>query len=222
MNPVFRKAGAGLIMLLALLLSVSALVRYFVLDPVEGNAIIIDQGLTMYTMQYKPWNYALYLHILTAAAAIAIGPFQFMRRLRTRKPALHRNLGKTYIAAILISGLTGVYLSFYAFGGLISQAGFLALSIAWLYTTYIAYKRIREKKISQHEEWMYRSYAVTLVAITFRIWSAVIGFSFDNFALGYVSAIWLALIGNLAIAELFIRARRTSVPKRSGTLQKQG
>lgn len=54
---------------------------------------------------------------------------------------------------------------------------------------------------------MYRSYAVTLVALTFRIWSAIIGYSLDNFQLGYQAAIWVSLIGNLVIIEYLIRKK---------------
>lgn len=205
---LIRNLLLGLTMLASLLLGISAIVRYFVLDPVEGNAILVEQGMELFRMDHSTWNYVLYLHIGTAAAAILIGPFQFIHRLRTRHTSLHRILGKGYIGSILISGLSCIYLSIYAFGGLVSKAGFLALSLAWMYTTYTAYRHIRKKQVKLHQEWMYRSYAVTLVAITFRMWSAAIGYSFDDFQLGYVSAIWLGLIGNLIAAELWIAGRR--------------
>lgn len=203
------KMISGIIILSALLLGISSVSRYFIFDPIAGNQIIIEQGLEMYKMEYKLWNYMLYIHIITAAAAIMIGPFQFLQN--RKKPghlAIHRSLGKIYVLSILISGLTGVYLSFYAFGGFLSKLGFLALSIAWLVTTYYAYFYIKRKNIPLHKEWMYRSYAVTLVAVTFRIWSAIIGYSFDNFTIGYVAAIWISLIGNMLIAEVWIRRKK--------------
>lgn len=163
----------------------------------------------MYKMEDKPWNYVLYTHILTAAAAIMLGPFQFLKKKRNpRRLTVHRKLGMVYVISILTSGLSGIYLSFYAFGGLLSKFGFLALSISWLITTYFAYYYIRKKQIILHREWMYRSYAITLVAVTFRIWSAVIGYSLDNFTIGYVWAIWIGLIGNILAAEIWIRRKR--------------
>jgi uncharacterized membrane protein len=194
------------IILSALLLGIASISRYFIFDPVLGNQLIIKQGLEMYKMDYKPWNYILYIHIITATVALMIGPLQFLQnKKKSRHLAVHRLLGKVYIVSIMISGLAGIYLSWYAFGGLLSKIGFLALSISWLVTTYLAYSYIRKKKIKLHKEWMYRSYAITLVAVTFRIWSAVIGYSFDNFTLGYVGAIWLGLIGNILAAEIWIR-----------------
>ncbi|WP_078593364.1 DUF2306 domain-containing protein [Evansella clarkii] len=210
MNWYF-KIAAGFVFLSAIALGLASLIRYFVLDPVAGNQIIIDQGLEMYTMEHKPWKYALYVHIITASIAILIGPIQFLlNKTRSRRLSIHRSLGKLYVIAIAISGVAGVYLSLYAFGGFLSKLGFFALSISWLVTTYLAYYYIRQKNIPLHREWMYRSYAVTLAAVTFRIWSALIGYTLDNFTVGYVGAIWLALPGNLILAEMWIRQKRNN------------
>lgn len=207
---LFMKVMTGLMILSALLIGISSFVRYFVFDPIAGNQVIIEQGLEMYKMEYKPWNYMLYVHILTAVVAIIIGPFQFLQNKRkSRNLSVHRSLGKVYVMSIIVSGLTGIYLSWFAFGGLISQLGFFSLSIAWLVTTYLAYYYIRKKNIILHKEWMYRSYAVTLVAVTFRIWTAVIGYSLDNFEIAYVSSIWISLIGNIIVAEIWIRKKKS-------------
>lgn len=204
-----RKVFWGVILVISVLLGISALIRYFIFDPVAGNQIIIEQGLVMYKMEHITWNAFLYVHIFTAAIAIIIGPFQFLqKRNNERSLSLHRRLGKGYVLSIMLSGLTGIYLSFYAFGGLFSKMGFLALSLCWIVFTYMAYHHIRHKRIVLHKEWMYRSFAITLVAVSFRIWSGIIGYSLDNFTIGYVSAIWLALIGNILIAEAWIRRKR--------------
>ncbi|WP_428912172.1 DUF2306 domain-containing protein [Niallia sp. Krafla_26] len=198
-----------MIIISALLLGVASVARYFIFDPVIGNQLIIVQGLDMYKMEYQPWNYILYIHIITAAVALIVGPFQFLQNKRKSHPlAVHRFLGTVYIISIMISGLSGIYLSWFAFGGLLSKMGFLVLSISWLLTTYFAYSYIRKKKINLHREWMYRSYGITFVAVTFRIWSAVIGYSLDNFTIGYVAAIWLGLIGNILAVEIWIRRNR--------------
>jgi uncharacterized membrane protein len=201
------KLGISLIILLAVVLSVSALVRYLILDPASTNATLIEQGMDLYDFHFKPWNYVLILHIITASLALIIGPFQFFKKLRIKKKAFHRNLGKVYISSIFISGLTGIYLSIYAFGGVVSKLGFFCLSIVWIVTTFLAYKSIRNKELIKHEWWMYRSYAVTFVAVTFRFWSAAIGYSFDNFQLGYTAAIWVSLIGNLVVIEYWLRKK---------------
>ncbi|MDT8860247.1 DUF2306 domain-containing protein [Alkalihalobacillus sp. MEB130] len=202
---MIKKTGFSIIVLLSFVLAISAIVRYFVLDPVEGNAILIREGMEMFQMNNQLWNIALYIHIITAAFPLVIGPFLFIKKLRSRNLHIHRNLGKVYVVTILISSTGGIYLSFYAHGGILAILGFLCLDVAWLYTTFKAYKYIRNKQLTLHEEWMYRSYAVTFAALTFRMWSAIVGYSLDNFTVGYLAAIWLSWIGNLVVIELWIR-----------------
>ncbi|MCL7745569.1 DUF2306 domain-containing protein [Halalkalibacter alkaliphilus] len=202
-----KKIGFSIILLLSFVFVISAIVRYVVLDPVEVNAILIREGMAMFKMTNQLWNIALYIHIITAAFPLVIGPFLFIKKLRNRNLNLHRNLGKIYVLTILISSIAGIYLSFYAHGGILAILGFLCLNVAWLYTTFKAYTYIRKKQQVLHEEWMYRSYAVTFTAITFRMWSAIVGYSLDNFTAGYVSAIWLSWVGNLVVIELWIRFR---------------
>ncbi|KAA0544616.1 DUF2306 domain-containing protein [Bacillus sp. BGMRC 2118] len=201
------KIRSGIILIFAFVLAISAIVRYVLLDPAATNETLVTQGMDMYDFHYKPWNSILLIHIITASLAILIGPFQFFNRIRQKRKMLHRNLGKVYVVSIFASSVTGIYLSYFAFGGLLSKLGFFTLSIVWLVTTYLAYKYIRMKQIQKHEQWMYRSYAVTFVAVTFRIWSAIIGYSLDDFQIGYVAAVWVSLIGNLAIMEYWIRKK---------------
>jgi len=199
-----KKIGFAIILLLSFVLAVSAFIRYFVLDPVETNAILIREGMEMFKMNNQLWNIALYIHIITAALPLIIGPFLFIKKLRNRYLLLHRNFGKVYVILILISAIVGIYLSFYAHGGVVAILGFLCLDLAWLSSTITAYNYIRKKQQVLHEEWMYRSYAVTFAALTFRFWSAIIGYSLDNFTAGYVAAIWLSWIGNLLAIELWL------------------
>ncbi|MBE4909624.1 DUF2306 domain-containing protein [Bacillus luteolus] len=200
-----KKLGFAIILLLAFVLSISAVVRYFVLDPVETNAILIREGMEMFAMNHQLWNIALYIHILTAFLPLIIGPFLFVKKLRNKYLQGHRYAGKVYVVMIIISSLVGIYLAFYAHGGILAILGFLCLDILWFYTTWKAYKYIRNKQQSLHEEWMYRSYAMTFAALTFRMWSAIVGYSLDNFTVGYVAAIWLSWVGNLVAIEIWIR-----------------
>ncbi|QOR67823.1 DUF2306 domain-containing protein [Cytobacillus suaedae] len=211
-----KKLGFAIILLLACVLSVSAVVRYFILDPVETNAILIREGMEMFKMNHQLWNIALYIHIFTAVIPLLIGPLLFVKKLRNKYLQIHRNAGKVYVVMILISSVVGIYLAFYAHGGILAILGFLCLDILWFYTTWKAYKYIRNKQQVLHEEWMYRSYAMTFAALTFRMWSAIVGYSLDNFTVGYVTAIWLSWIGNLVAIEIWIRFRLRKGTKISG------
>ncbi|MEA5446587.1 DUF2306 domain-containing protein [Gammaproteobacteria bacterium AB-CW1] len=60
---------------------------------------------------------SLIVHALAGSVALALGPFQFLSRLRNRHRRVHRASGWVYLLCILISGLTGLWLAFFTPGG---------------------------------------------------------------------------------------------------------
>ena len=152
------------------------------------------------------WNFTFYTHILLGGISLLIGWTQFSKKMRTRWMNVHRRVGQGYIIAVLLSGLSGLYVAQFATGGWIAKLGFTALAICWLVTTFMAYQSIRKKAIRQHEVWMIRSYALTFGAVTLRLWMPLfmIGLEMD-FIDAYVIIAWLAWVPNLFVAEWLIR-----------------
>jgi uncharacterized membrane protein len=153
------------------------------------------------------WRTAFYIHITGGMLALATGPFQFIGRLRKRIPALHRVLGKIYLAAILIlAGPSGQFMAFYAEGTWFASVGFLVMAILWLYTTWRAYTSVRVRDFAAHRNWMTRSFALTLAAVTLRTWVPIASYylHIDDFWVIESSA-WVSWIPNLLVAELLIR-----------------
>src|SRR6185503_15306575 len=70
----------------------------------------------------RPWG--IYSHVLFGSIALAIGPFQFRRGILSKRRALHRNLGKVYVICAFMTGLVGLYMSAYSFGGINTHLGF--------------------------------------------------------------------------------------------------
>lgn len=71
-------------------------------------------------------------HIFASAAALLLGPPQFSHPLRVRWPTLHRWAGRVYFGvAVLPGGAAGLYMSYFAFGGVAAKLGFGCLAIAW-------------------------------------------------------------------------------------------
>src|SRR5215472_11244974 len=48
------------------------------------------------------------VHIIPGLLFMVLGPFQFIRRLRTRRPALHRWTGRVFIVSGLVVGTTAL------------------------------------------------------------------------------------------------------------------
>lgn len=113
------------------------------------------------------------------------------------------------MVGILLGGVSGLYLSFYATGGLVAKLGFGLLSVFWLTSAYQALHRVKNKKIKDHRNWMIRNYSLTFGAVTLRIWLPlfIVLFGIERFELSYAIIAWLAWVPNLIVAELFIRKR---------------
>ncbi len=154
------------------------------------------------------WNTAFYLHIFLGGVSLLTGWSQFSSRLRKARLNLHRTLGKIYVAAVFISGLAGLYIAFFAEGGLAAKFGFGFLAAGWLTTTSLAFWTIRARKIEEHQRWMIRSYALTFAAVALRIYLPLFGIFTDmQFLESYRIIAWLCWVPNLIFAEWYIRSK---------------
>jgi hypothetical protein len=175
---------------------------YFILDMSAGLLSSKPESI----LHDKIWNTAFYIHISFGGLSLLTGWSQFSTWLRDKNLELHRWLGKTYVIAVLMSGSAGLYIAFYATGGIVSTLGFAGLAIAWLTSTLMAYIRIRQFQIDDHQHWMIRSYALTFAAVTLRLWLPGFQiFTSLDFISAYKIIAWLCWVPNLAVSEWIIR-----------------
>lgn len=147
-----------------------------------------------------------YLHISLGGVSLLTGWSQFNKKFRSRNLSFHRTLGTIYLICVMISGLCGLYIAFFATGGVVSSMGFGGLAMAWLFTSSAAYRSIRFKDIDNHEKWMIRSYALTFAAVTLRLWLPLSIIANLEFVAAYRVISWLCWVPNLVVAELIIRS----------------
>ena len=163
----------------------------------------------------------LYVHAFAGGIALVIGPFQFLSRLRNRRPTLHRWMGRIYLTAILLSGLAAFLIAPGMISGLVGEIGLLLLATLWLWTGWNAYRNIRAGRKEIHREWMIRNYALTFSAVTLRLWLGILigtqipfletkyANDFDAlFVEVYRVVMWLAWVPNLIVAEMIVQRRR--------------
>ncbi|GJM13427.1 MAG: hypothetical protein DHS20C12_18300 [Pseudohongiella sp.] len=144
------------------------------------------------------------LHFLTGGVVIIVGALQFNAGLRSKYLHAHRFMGKVYVVGCIVGGFAGLYLAFYSTGGIVSHWGFGMLAVCWIVTTLMAYRHIRAGNVRIHQDWMIRSYSLTLAAVTLRIYlpiSQISGFGFEE---SYQAIAWMCWVPNLIIAEWFI------------------
>lgn len=160
------------------------------------------------------WMTTFYIHLAAGILVLTLGPFQFLKKFRNKYLSQHRLLGKVYVFTILgFAAPTGLIMAFYAEGGLWSTIGFSLMSIIWFVTTYLAVTAAKNKKIRDHEKWMYRSYAMSFSAVTLRL--LVPAMSIPNIGLSdqfvVVSTAWISWIINLVIIELYLKIKFKSL-----------
>lgn len=203
-----------IVSLLAFVLLFYVITQYGLSDPTDKGLLSVK--LSEPDFHLAPWIYVLYAHIVTACIAVAIGPFQLFIKPKRRGIRRHRILGYAYVVSIYISGLISIYLCIFATGGWKSGLGFFLLDVLWMATTWIAVRKAVEKNITAHREWMLRSYALTLAAVSFRVWLMLVTPLFgDEFVSAYQLSAWLCWIGNLLFIEVFIMVTRKKKSSKS-------
>jgi uncharacterized membrane protein len=167
------------------------------------------------------YQVAFFTHVYTSIFVLIAGGFQFSTYLRTNYSHIHRSLGKFYILLILLlAGPSGLVMGYHANGGLTAQCSFCLLAILWMIFTYKAYSAARQQKWQQHKHFMYRSYALTLSAISLRLFKWIIVALFELPPMdAYIIVSWLGWIVNLCIAELIIYLTPLSLLKSNTHLE---
>jgi uncharacterized membrane protein len=158
---------------------------------------------------------AVLAHFLGGAVGLLTGAAQLSSRLRTGAVRLHRGLGRIYVLAILVGGVAGFILALNSSAGSVARAGFGALAVCWLASTVSAYFHIRRGNLPAHRSWMIRSYALTLAAVTLRLYLPVSQIAGISMTAAYPAIAWLCWVPNLLIAEWFVRSRhaRAMLPR---------
>ena len=117
--------------------------------------------------KYFELKWILIAHITAGGGSLVIGLIQFRKKLRLYSPKLHRLTGLLYLMAVLVSSFCAVILAFTTAKD-VNWAYAFSLQIwvsVWISTTAIAYYAALKKRFTLHQQWMVRSYIVTLAFI---------------------------------------------------------
>lgn len=158
-----------------------------------------------------PW---LVVHVAGACTALLVGSFQFLLRVRDRFPKWHRWVGRIYVAACLTGGAGAIPIALTSTAGPVATAGFGGLAIGWLVTTVRGWQLARERRFVEHRRWMIRSWALTLAAVTLRLYLPMVPIFGLPFMDSYRAISFLCWVPNLLIAELYLRRKRLPPDRR--------
>ena len=158
------------------------------------------------------WKSAFYVHVFTSIFALFAAFTQFVPIKNRWLAKVHRWAGRIYVFNILLlCAPSGLLLACYAEGGIVGRLGFATLACLWFATTALGLRAILKRKVSRHQEWMIRSYALTFSAVTLREWqywfAVLLPPTYNTFPL----VAWLGWLLNLMLAEIWIRWKRRSL-----------
>ena len=189
-------AGAGWTVMTILALAIAGYAARYVIQPPATQAQALGNPLGV------P---GLVIHVAGAMVALLLGAWQFLPRLRAT-PA-HRWVGRFYALGCLVGGGAGVVLAFGSFAGPIATAGFAGLGVLWIAFTALGWRAAVGRRFEHHRRWMIRSWALTLAAVTLRLYLPLVMVSGLPFLPWYRAIAFLCWVPNLLIAELWLRRR---------------
>jgi hypothetical protein len=168
-----------------------------------------DVGFLRIKQQYisiNSWRTAFFIHVYASMWVLFAGFTQFSRKLMRYNPRLHRILGYIYVVDILlITGPAGLLMGFFANGGLTSRVAFITLALLWIFCTAMALIKAKQKDFKSHRDFMIRSYALTLSAISLRAWKYAITNTWELPPMDvYRTVAWVGWVPNLLVAEYII------------------
>lgn len=157
-----------------------------------------------------PWRIAFFVHVFSSMFVLIAGFTQFSSYLLSHYKKLHRVIGKLYVVDVLfITGPASFIMALLANGGISSRIAFTTLAILWIVTTAKAWQSAMKKQFTAHKEWMQRSYALTLSAVTLRAWKWLLIALFHLRPLNaYMIVAWMGFVPNLLFIEWLIRRKR--------------
>jgi uncharacterized membrane protein len=194
-------AALACLTLLAVALALASL-RYLFADvsaaPPELRGNFVQHG------------FAFVVHATAAAIALLLLPLQLVLA-RLGRPAPHRRIGFLYLAAVTAAACAAVPLALSSFAGPAAATGFIALALLWLSCTWSGVAAARKGHRDRHAKWMWRSAALTLSAITLRLYlplPPLLGLAYED---GYKAIAWACWLPNLVLCEWWLRrsARRS-------------
>lgn len=143
-------------------------------------------------------------HAVAGTCALVLAPLQFSERLRKRYTYAHHVVGRIYVVGALVLAPLGAYGQYLAerSGGAPREFTTLATvdAVMLMTTTLVAYLFAIRRRITQHRQWMTRSYAVALVFFEGRLLGGLLGI--DNNVNASMAAIWACLALSMVFAEL--------------------
>jgi hypothetical protein len=110
------------------------------------------------------------LHIVLGGTYLALAPFQFVKKIRSRWPGYHRWTGRLLVAIGLVVGTTALFMAWIIpFAGWPERVILGFFGVLFLVELGKGFLHIRARRTTLHREWMIRAFALALAIATMRL-----------------------------------------------------
>jgi len=122
------------------------------------------------TYFWGAYGWAFYTHVVSGPVTLLLGTILISERFRTSAPTWHRRLGRLQGACILLLlAPSGLWMAWYAATGAVAAAGLGSLAIAIAACVLMGWKSAVERRFSDHQRWMWRTYLLLCSAVVIRM-----------------------------------------------------
>jgi len=116
------------------------------------------------------YSWAFYTHLIAGPASLLVGTLLVSDRFRRAAPAWHKRLGRLQgLCVLFFLAPSGLWMAWYAATGVVAAAGLGSLAIATAACVLLGWKAAVERRFSDHERWMWRTYMLLISAVVVRM-----------------------------------------------------
>jgi uncharacterized membrane protein len=200
-------AGTGFLCLVGVAAVTRRLLSLTGAVPATGPKLGLDDGFARHATLTT-------IHIIPGLLFMLLAPLQFVKRMRTSRPALHRWIGRTVVTLGMVIGGSALVMSpQMAIGGPTETAATMLFGCLFLFAMLRGFIYIRRGNRRLHREWMIRAFAIGMAVATIR---PIVGLFFATSRLTHLTprdffgiAFWLGFTIQAVVAEMWIRHTRS-------------
>src|ERR687898_2312309 len=149
----------------------------WLLGVVVGFLAIVGVGASVAHYIQEPYNpgfldfpTVVALHVVLGGVYLALAPFQFVRRIRSRHLDYHRWAGRMLVCVGLVVGLSALFMGLVIpKGGWPERVVIGLFGSLFLFALVEGFLNVRAGRVALHREWMIRAFAVGLAIATARL-----------------------------------------------------
>jgi uncharacterized membrane protein len=209
------RIGYAVVVLLALVGISSVALRFLAILQflVEAHWVDLENptpGAEGFDARYNVHPYLTLVHLVTGFVFMALGPIQFWPAVRNSWIGYHRLAGRVWMIASLMGGIAALLFVplLPVFGSFEASVAVTIAGSLFLVCLAQGYRRIRQRRIDQHREWMIRAFAIGLGISTFRVLLPVFMLLGATFPEAWDTVVWLGFLVNALVAEVWINVTR--------------